>query len=87
LGASVPSLWQLLSKDFVLLVLISCAIAIPIAWYCMNEWLKQYDYKISINISVFIAVSILAVLITLLTVSYQAVRAATANPARNLRTE
>ena len=87
LGASVSSLWQLLSKDFVLLVLISCAIAIPIAWYCMNEWLKQYDYKISINISVFIAVSILAVLITLLTVSYQAIRAAMANPARNLRTE
>ena len=87
LGASVPSLWQLLSKDFVMLVLISCAIAIPVAWYCMHEWLKQYDYRISIDIFVFITVAVLAVLITLLTVSYQAIRAAMANPARNLRTE
>ena len=87
LGASVSSLWQLLSKDFVMLVLISCAIAIPVAWYCMHEWLKQYDYRIGIDIFVFITVAVLAVLITLLTVSYQAIRAAMANPARNLRTE
>src|SRR5260221_13416028 len=54
LGASVISLWQLLSKDFVKLVLISCAIAVPIAYYFMNEWLKNYDYKIKIGAGVFV---------------------------------
>ena len=61
LGASVLSLWQLLSKDFVKLVLISCVIAVPIAWYFMNEWLKGYDYKINIGIGVFVIVIALSV--------------------------
>ena len=87
LGASVPSLWRLLSKDFILLVLISCAIAVPVAWYAMTEWLKQYEYKIDIGLGVFVWVVITALAITLLTVSYQAIRAATANPVKNLRTE
>ena len=54
LGASVFNLWKLLSKDFVVLVLIACAIAIPVAWYFMNEWLKNYEYKISIGFGVFV---------------------------------
>jgi ABC-type antimicrobial peptide transport system permease subunit len=87
LGASVFNLWQLLSKDFVILVMIACAIAIPVAWYSMNEWLKNYEYKISIGASVFVAVIAAAVIITLITVSFQAVRAAVANPVKSLRTE
>lgn len=87
LGASVFNLWQLLSKDFVLLVLTACAISIPIAWYFMNEWLKNYDYKIAISTGVFVVVVMLAVVITLITVSFQAIKAAVANPVKSLRTE
>ncbi len=87
LGASVFNLWQLLSKDFVKLVLISCAIAVPVAWYFMNEWLKDYKYKINIGFGVFIIVIGFSIIITLATVSFQAIRAATANPTRSLRSE
>ncbi|MFT3678995.1 MAG: ABC transporter permease [Ferruginibacter sp.] len=87
LGASVINLWQLLSKDFVLLVLIACAIAVPFAWYFMKEWLKSYDYKTSINVGVFALVVLMSVIITLVTVSFQAIRAALTNPVKNLRTE
>src|ERR1043165_590116 len=76
LGASVFNLWKLLSKDFVILVLIACAIAIPVAWYAMNEWLKNYEYKISIGFGIFVLVVSLAVAITLITVSFQSIRAA-----------
>jgi ABC-type antimicrobial peptide transport system permease subunit len=87
LGASVLNLWQLLSKDFVKLVLIACVIAVPIAYYFMNEWLKDYQYKIQIGTGVFVVVILLSVVITLVTVSFQAIRAATANPTKSLRTE
>ena len=87
LGASVFNLWKLLSKDFVILVLIACVVAIPIAWYAMNEWLKNYDYKISIGWPTFILVIALSIAITLITVSFQSIRAAFANPAKSLRTE
>jgi len=87
LGASVLNLWQLLSKDFVKLVLISCVIAIPVSYYFMNEWLKNYQYKITIGAGVFVMVIALSIIITLVTVSFQAIRAATANPTKSLRTE
>lgn len=87
LGASVINLWQLLSKDFVILVLIACVIAIPVAWYCMNEWLKTYDYKTSIGVGIFVLVVFLSIVITLITVSFQAIKAALSNPVKNLRTE
>ena len=87
LGASVLNLWQLLSRDFVKLVLISCVIAVPVAYYFMNEWLKGYEYKISIGVGVFVIVIGLSIIITLITVSFQAIRAATANPTKSLRTE
>lgn len=87
LGASVFNLWQLLSKDFVILVLLSCVIAIPIGWYSMNEWLKNYEYRTSINVEIFIGVVLAAIVITLLTVSFQAIKAAMANPVKSLRTE
>ncbi|MCC6287600.1 MAG: ABC transporter permease [Chitinophagaceae bacterium] len=87
LGASVPYIWQLLSKDFVVLVLIACAIAVPVAWYLMNNWLSSYEYKINIGVGVFALVIVASVVITLLTVSFQAIKAALANPVKSLRTE
>ena len=87
LGASVFNLWQLLSKDFVVLVLIACFVAMPIAYYSMHEWLKSYDNKISIGVDVFVLAVVVSVIITLVTVSFQAVRAAVANPVKSLRTE
>jgi ABC-type antimicrobial peptide transport system permease subunit len=87
LGASVPYIWQLLSKDFVVLVLIACTIAVPIAWYLMNNWLSSYEYKINIGIAVFALVIAACVILTLLTVSFQAIKAAIANPVKSLRTE
>jgi ABC-type antimicrobial peptide transport system permease subunit len=87
LGASILNLWTLLSKDFVVLVLIACVIAIPIAYFSMNNWLKSYEFKISIGFGVFVLVVFASVAITLITVSFQAIKAAMANPARSLRTE
>ncbi len=87
LGASVLNLWKLLSKDFVILVLISCVIAMPVAGYLMNEWLKSYDYKTSIGPGIYVLVVALSMAITLITVSFQAIRAAMANPVKSLRTE
>lgn len=87
LGASVLNVWQMLSKDFVILVLISCMVAIPIAWYFMNTWLEDYEYRMQISWWVFVMAITGAMLITILTVSFQAVRAAVANPVKSLRTE
>jgi putative ABC transport system permease protein len=87
LGASVLNLWQLLSKDFLMLVFISFCIAIPIAHYFMQKWLHNYDYRIHISVWVFVTTGIMAMLITLITVSFQAVKAAIANPVKSLRTE
>jgi putative ABC transport system permease protein len=87
LGASVFNLWQLLSKEFVLLVFLSCAIAIPVAYYFLHEWLQKYEYRTEISWWIFAVAVIGALLITLITVSFQAIKAAIANPVRSLRTE
>lgn len=87
LGASVQNLVGLLSKDFLKLVVISCVIAFPLAWWLMKDWLQDYEYRISIGWWVFALAGLSAVLIALLTVSFQAIRAAIANPVRSLRTE
>jgi ABC-type antimicrobial peptide transport system permease subunit len=87
LGASVPQLWKLLSKDFIWLVVIACVIAIPISFYLMKDWLIQYEYRITISWEIFVVVSLGALLITLLTVSFQAIKAAIANPVNSLRSE
>jgi ABC-type antimicrobial peptide transport system permease subunit len=87
LGASVSNLWQLLSKDFVVLVLISCFIASPIAYYYLNNWLEGYDYRVSISWWVFVLSALGAIGITLLTVSFQAIKAALVNPVKSLKTE
>ncbi len=87
LGASVLGVVKLLSKDFIKLVGISVIISIPIAWYVMHNWLQGFAYRISINWWVFILAGFTALLIAMITVSYQAIRAATANPVKSLRTE
>lgn len=87
LGASVSNLWQMLSKDFVLLVLIASVIAVPLAWLGMNEWLDKYDYRTSIQWWIFAGAIAGALFVTLLTVSFQAIKAARANPIKSLRTE
>ncbi len=87
LGASVAGIVQLLAKDFILLVIIAIVIAAPIAWWAMNNWLQDFTYRINISWWVFAVAGVLAVLIALMTVSFQAVRAAMANPVKSLRTE
>lgn len=87
LGAGVVSITTLLSKDFLKLVIISFVVASPIAWYAMHKWLLGYTYRTSIEWWVFAGAGIIAILISILTVSYQAIRAAIANPAKSLRTE
>jgi len=87
LGASVANLWRLLSKEFLLLVLLSCVIAAPIAYYYLKGWLGNYDYRIEISWFVFVLAALVALLITVLTVSFQAIKAAISNPIRSLRTE
>jgi putative ABC transport system permease protein len=87
LGASVFSITALLSKNFVRLVLISSIIAFPIAWWAMNKWLEDFSYRIAISWWVFVVAGIAALLIALITVSFQAIKVAVANPVKNLRTE
>ncbi len=87
LGASVTNLWRLLSIEFVVLVIFSCIIAAPVAYYYCDNWLTNYDYRITIGWMVFIAATVIALLITLITVSFQAIKAALANPVKSLRTE
>jgi ABC-type antimicrobial peptide transport system permease subunit len=87
LGASVFNLWQLLSKDFVGLVVISLVIASPVAYYFMHKWLENYTYRAVMGWWIFAVTAAGALLITVLTVSYQSLKAAMANPVRSLRSE
>lgn len=87
LGASIGNVWQLLSKDFLTLVLISSALACPLAYFGMEHWLEQFELRTTLAWYVFAAAGLGALLITLLTVSYQAIRAAVANPVKSLRSE
>jgi putative ABC transport system permease protein len=87
LGANVTGIVTLLSKDFLKLVAIAALVAFPVAWFIMHNWLKDFAYRISIEWWVFLAAGILAALIALITVSFQAIKAAVANPVKSLRTE
>ena len=87
LGASAGSLFNLLSKDFLLLVFIAMLIASPIAWFAMNNWLQNYEYRVHISWWMFAIAGVLAIVIALFTVSVQAIKAAIANPVKSLRTE
>lgn len=87
LGAPLRSIFQLLTQDFVKLVLVSFVIATPLSWYMMQRWLEDYAYKITITWDVFILAGLMSIIIALFTVSYQSVRAALANPVETLRRE
>ncbi len=87
LGATVSGIAGLLSKEFLNLVAVSCIVAFPVAWLVMNRWLQNYQYRITISWWIFLIAGTAAILIALLTVSFQAVKAAIANPVKSLRTE
>ena len=87
LGASVSGIVTLISKDFLKLVIIAIVIATPVAWFAMNKWLQGFAYRVNISWWVFVFAGILATVIALLTISFQAIKAAIANPVKSLRTE
>jgi len=87
LGASVTGITTLLSKDFLQLVIISCIVAFPLAWWAMSSWLQQYAYRVNISWWVFVFAGIAAVVISLLTISFQSVKAALVNPVKSLKAE
>jgi len=87
LGASTTTIVSLLSKDFLRLVIISFVVASPVAWFFMSKWLENYTYRISVEWWVFAAAGLLSILIALITISFQAIKAAIANPIKSLRTE
>jgi putative ABC transport system permease protein len=87
LGASVSSIVQLLSSDFLKLVMFSFVFAFPVAYYAISQWLKNYPYRIEINAWIFIGAALLAIMIALFTVSFQSVRAAMMNPVKSLKNE
>ena len=86
-GATISNIVVILSGDFLKLVFISILIALPVAWWAMNKWLEDFAYKVSINWWIFIIAGMIALLIALITVSFQAIKAAVANPLKSLRTE
>lgn len=87
LGASLKNIFRLMTDQFIRLVLISFVLAVPLSWYIMQKWLEDYEYKTTIGWEVFATAGLASVVIALLTVSYQSIRAALANPASNLRAE
>lgn len=87
LGASVANLWRMLSREFVLLVIVSCVIATPLSYYVLQKGIEQYVYKTDISLWIFILATMGALIITLLTVSFQSIKAALANPVNSLRSE
>jgi len=87
LGASVTNIFGLLSKEFVLLIIISVAVASPIAWLAMNQWLEKFAYRAPISWWLFVVAGLAAIFVALITISYQAIRAALVNPTSSLRSE
>jgi len=87
LGASVTGIVKMLSKDFLILVLIATVIAFPVAWWAMYKWLNDFEYRVDIGWWVFVVAGVVALLIALLTISFQSIKAAIANPVKSLRTE
>jgi putative ABC transport system permease protein len=87
LGADIKSIVGLISKDFIVLVIIASVIAFPIAWWALHKWLQDFAYRVSIQWWVFFAAAATALLIALLTISFQAIKAAITNPVKSLRTE
>src|SRR4029079_18225205 len=85
LGASVSGIVQLLSKDLLKLVIVAIVIASPLAWWAMNKWLQDYSYRVDISWWMFAIAGVVGILIALLTISFQAIKSATANPVKSLR--
>jgi ABC-type antimicrobial peptide transport system permease subunit len=86
-GASVQNITMMLSRDFLKLILISLVIAFPVSWYLMDSWLKGFAYRINLSADMFILAGLATIIITLLTISYQSVKAALINPVKSLRSE
>jgi putative ABC transport system permease protein len=87
LGASVSNITALLAKDFIVLIAVSCVVAFPVAWWATHTWLQNYSYRVNISWWIFLLSGCIAILIALITVSFQAIRAAIANPTKSLRIE
>jgi ABC-type antimicrobial peptide transport system permease subunit len=87
LGASILSLWTLISREFFILIIIAMLISIPIVYYLMDSWLDKFEYRIEITWWVFVFAALGALVVTLITVSYQAIKAALMNPVKSLRSE
>jgi ABC-type antimicrobial peptide transport system permease subunit len=87
LGATMLNICQLIAKEFVVLTLISFLVAVPLSYFFMNNWLQNFEYRASISIWIYLAAGIFTLLLTILVVSYQAIKAAIANPIKSLRTE
>jgi len=87
LGATTTGIVSMLTKDFLKLVMIAIIVALPVAWYCMHQWLHSYEYRTDISWWIFVLAGLSALLIALVTISFQAIKAAVANPVKNLRTE
>jgi putative ABC transport system permease protein len=87
LGASVPGIMRMLSQDFLKLILIAAVLTFPIAWWAMHKWLMDFAYRVNIGWWVFVVAAMVAILIAFIAISFQAIRAAIANPVKSLRTE
>lgn len=87
LGASIAGIATLVAKDFMILVFIAFAVAAPVAWLTMNKWLQTYAYRIDISWLTFLMAGFLLVIIALITVNFQSIKAAMANPIKSLRTD
>ena len=87
LGAGIPTLVNMLSRDFIKLVLVAILIACPLAWLAMHKWLQGFAYRMNISLWIFVLAGLIALLIAVLTVSIQTIRAAMANPVKSLKTE
>ena len=87
LGASVSGIVGLLSRDFMKLVMVALILASPVAWYFMNKWLDNFAYRVDVSWWIFLLAGLFALVIALLTISFQTIRAALSNPVKNLRTE
>jgi putative ABC transport system permease protein len=87
LGAAITDIFKLLSNDFMKLLLMSICIASPVAWWAMSKWLQGFAYRIDIGWYTFITVGAICLLVALVTISFQTIKAAIANPAKSLRTE
>jgi putative ABC transport system permease protein len=87
LGAGTTNIVKLLSQDFVVLVVVASVIAFPIAWWALSKWLQDFTYRIDIPVWIFILAAVVALLVALITVSFQAIKAAWTNPVKSLRTE